>query len=351
MYICVTTLEHHLIIFTKIEHQLALSLVKESYMAQNSLELNLPSRASPPFYAKQRTRSPEGKNGHYGWLRPAPSWSSLWSISKIPCPSRLRDTFSEQPRRRTGPLKTVTFHIRAYVYLLISWGSSSLIWLLPLLASLKVICSCKVPVSFLFWTSPSLTLSPYSRPLLCLGIFQRDINVPKHIYKNVYSSAAHRISQWDSTQYSLKVDFGKCNQGFPDNEAGKESIYLPVTRRPQFNSWVRKIPWRRYRLPISVFLGFPGGSDGKESNCNAGDLGSTPGLERSPGEEKGYPTHPGILAWIIPWTGTWQSIVHGGLKESDTREQVSLSFSYTYETHWAITTYNNMKEYHQFFEN
>ena len=34
---------------------------------------------------------------------------------------------------------------------------------------------------------------------------------------------------------------------------------------------------------------FPGGSDGKESACNAGDLGSTPGLRRSPGEVNGYP--------------------------------------------------------------
>ena len=35
--------------------------------------------------------------------------------------------------------------------------------------------------------------------------------------------------------------------------------------------------------------GFPGGSAGKESACNAGDLGSIPGLGRSPGEGKGYP--------------------------------------------------------------
>ena len=35
--------------------------MKEGYMAQNSLELKLPSRSSPPFYAKQRTLSPEGK--------------------------------------------------------------------------------------------------------------------------------------------------------------------------------------------------------------------------------------------------------------------------------------------------
>ena len=36
-------------------------------------------------------------------------------------------------------------------------------------------------------------------------------------------------------------------------------------------------------------LGFPGGSAGKESTSKAGDLGSVPGLGRSPGEGKGYP--------------------------------------------------------------
>ena len=35
-------------------------------------------------------------------------------------------------------------------------------------------------------------------------------------------------------------------------------------------------------------LGFPGGSDGKESTCSGGDLGLIPGLGRSPGEMKGY---------------------------------------------------------------
>ena len=55
------------------------------------------------------------------------------------------------------------------------------------------------------------------------------------------------------------------------------------SRRPQFHSWIRKISWRRDRLPTPVFLGFPGGSDGKESACNVGDLGLIPGLGRFPG--------------------------------------------------------------------
>ena len=53
--------------------------------------------------------------------------------------------------------------------------------------------------------------------------------------------------------------------------------------------WVGKIPWRRERLPTPVFLGFPGGSDGKEFAYNAGDWDSIPGLGRSPGGEHGNP--------------------------------------------------------------
>ena len=52
---------------------------------------------------------------------------------------------------------------------------------------------------------------------------------------------------------------------------------------------VRKIPWRPDRLATPVFLGFPGGSAVKESAFNVRDLGSVPGLGRSPGEGKGYP--------------------------------------------------------------
>ena len=43
-----------------------------------------------------------------------------------------------------------------------------------------------------------------------------------------------------------------------------------------------------YLFSIRVW-GFPGSSDGKECTCNEGDLGSIPGLGRSPGEGNGYP--------------------------------------------------------------
>ena len=66
-------------------------------------------------------------------------------------------------------------------------------------------------------------------------------------------------------------------------------------------------------------LGFPGGSDSKESACKAGDPGSIPGSGRS--SEKEMATHSSILAWEIPWTeepGGLQSMDH---KELDTTEQ------------------------------
>ena len=77
------------------------------------------------------------------------------------------------------------------------------------------------------------------------------------------------------------------------------------------DSWAGKFPWRRDRIPTSVFLGFPGDSDGKESACNVGDLGSIPGSGRYPGEGKGYP---------FQYYGL-------GCKESERTEQLSLSQS------------------------
>ena len=58
-----------------------------------------------------------------------------------------------------------------------------------------------------------------------------------------------------------------------------------------------------------LFLrGFPGGSDSKESACNARDLGSFPGSGRSPGEGNGYPLQYSCLENSMD-RGTWQATV------------------------------------------
>ena len=73
-------------------------------------------------------------------------------------------------------------------------------------------------------------------------------------------------------------------------------------------------------LPFALITkGFPGGSAGKESACNAGDLSSIPGLGRAPGEGKGYPFQYSGLE------NSMDCIVHR-FAESDTTERISLHF-------------------------
>ena len=74
-------------------------------------------------------------------------------------------------------------------------------------------------------------------------------------------------------------------------------------------------------LPTLVFLDFPGGSDSKESACNARNLGSIPGLGRSPGE--GHATHSSILPGEFHGQRSLGSYSPWGHKESDKTEQIS----------------------------
>ena len=81
----------------------------------------------------------------------------------------------------------------------------------------------------------------------------------------------------------------------------------------------------KFLLSISNFFwpggqgGFLGGSAGKESTCNAGDLGSIPGLGWSSGEGNGYPLLENSMD-----RGAWHTPVHA-VAESDTTEELSLS--------------------------
>jgi len=95
----------------------------------------------------------------------------------------------------------------------------------------------------------------------------------------------------------------------------------PERQETLVQSLVWEDPLKRDRLPTPVFLGFPGGSDGKESACNAGDLGSISGLERFPRGGHGHPLQYSCLenphgqrslAGYSPW----------GHKELDTTERL-----------------------------
>ena len=60
-------------------------------------------------------------------------------------------------------------------------------------------------------------------------------------------------------------------------------------------------------------MGFPGGSDGEESACNAGDQGSIPGSGRSPGEGNGNALQYSCLENSMD-RGAWRATVHGVAK-------------------------------------
>ena len=71
-------------------------------------------------------------------------------------------------------------------------------------------------------------------------------------------------------------------------------VAQPVKNPPAMQeTLVRSLGWEdlleKGTLPIPVSLGFSGGSDSKESSCSAGDLGSIPGLGRSPRGGHGKP--------------------------------------------------------------
>ena len=57
-------------------------------------------------------------------------------------------------------------------------------------------------------------------------------------------------------------------------------------------------------------MDFPGDSDGKESTCNVGDLGSISGSGKSPRERNGYPLQHSCLENSMD-SGAWQAAVHG----------------------------------------
>ena len=74
---------------------------------------------------------------------------------------------------------------------------------------------------------------------------------------------------------------------------GNFSVNRSKVKPQQFVTSPSETVWwkkrTRYYGVAQVDRGFPGGSAGKESACNVGDLGLIPGLGRSPGERKGYP--------------------------------------------------------------
>ena len=89
--------------------------------------------------------------------------------------------------------------------------------------------------------------------------------------------------------------------------------FFPTTTVSPLVPHLFPIEWKLAQARNYIFatcsVGFPGGSDGKESACIVGDLGSVPGSGRSPGEGNGYPIQYSCLENSKD-RGAWQATVH-----------------------------------------
>ena len=93
-----------------------------------------------------------------------------------------------------------------------------------------------------------------------------------------------------------------------------------------------KHAWSSDRLPIPVFLGFPGGSDGKESACNVEELGFIPGWGRSPRGGHGNPLQNSCLEnphgqrSLVAYNSLWSHKELNTTEQLSTAQQESVSF-------------------------
>ena len=130
--------------------------------------------------------------------------------------------------------------------------------------------------------SKSLPISPDQEHPYNLGTCQKFLDTTpnllnqKHWASDLDPPVKFENHQFKSFWFGFSVTCGQNFLLLQGSSAGKEST-CSGGLNPQFTFWMGKIPCRRDRLPIPVFLGFPGGSDRKESTCNVGDLGLIPG--------------------------------------------------------------------------
>ena len=115
----------------------------------------------------------------------------------------------------------------------------------------------------------------------------------------------------------------------PGEGSGNPLQYSCLENPTDGGAWetaVHGVAKSRTRLSdFTLTWGFPGGSEVKASACNAGDLGSIPGLGRSPGEGSGNPLQYSCLENPMD-RGAWRATAHGVTKS---RTRLSLSVTHS----------------------
>ena len=140
-----------------------------------------------------------------------------------------------------------------------------------------------------------MKVKSFSRPTLCDPM---DCSLPGSSIHGIFEA---RVLEWGAIAFSNLISLGTKKM---QDKIIFLYVYLDLSNR-------------RSSMIKLRYLGFPSGSDGKESACNSGDPGSIPGSGRSPREGKGTPLQYSCLETPIG-RGAWWATVHGGHIESDT---------------------------------
>ena len=133
------------------------------------------------------------------------------------------------------------------------------------------------------------------------------------------------ISKEDRLESSTQDSGGR-------NETGNQEVLLLPCMNGRFN-----------RKMFRKNLGFPGGSEGKASACNAGDLGSISGLGRFPGEGNGNPLQYSCLENPMDG-GAWWATIHGVAKCWTRLSDFTHSLGRIYEGMGKVITSEVQKE-------
>ena len=142
-----------------------------------------------------------------------------------------------------------------------------------------------------------------------------------HIEYNTFTSWK-RLGQSSASVLAVLPDFRDLQSAGPNTVGLHVSHFCYVSVNSQSFSPTRgvSVKNREQKWPPTDKSGFPGGSAGKESTCNARNLSLVPEFGRSPGEGKGYPLQYSGLGNSMDYTVPW------GCKESVTTEWLWLFF-------------------------
>ena len=173
-------------------------------------------------------------------------------------------------------------------------------------------------------------LNPFVRLFSGLNTAEEEEKEEKHIHVwrekvGQFNQSKDNESTWNARDLSLIPGLGRSPGGGHGNPLQYSCLKNPHEQKSLagYSPWGCKESDTTGRPSSAQHKdnerGFPGGSDVKESACNAGDLDSIPGLGRSPGEGNAYPLQYSYMDNPMD-RGTWQATVHG---VSKSRTQLS----------------------------